>query len=233
MIVLAIDSAMNGCSAALCDAEKGLVLAHEDVHVMRGQAELLVPMVNGVMDKSGYSYKSVDVVAVTKGPGAFTGMRIAMATAKSLGLALSIPVIGVCTFQAVLESYTGNIDSYDYIAVVLETKRQDFYVQIFNAKTKHACSDKMALTAEEFKGILDLKKGRYLILGDAFDRLNKEGDIPESVTSEILQMPQSPMIAFIAAKMYKEMESDDYCCTPVYIRPPDVSMPKRVQRPLV
>ncbi len=233
MIVLAIDSAMNGCSVSLCDTDSGTVLAQDAAHVLRGQAELLVPMINDVIENAGQKYSNIEMVAVTKGPGAFTGMRIAMATAKSLGLALDVPVVGVCTFKAVLDSYQKNLSAYDYVAVILETKRKDFYVQVFDAKTREACSDKAALTAIEIQNIIESKGGRYLVLGDAFDRLVEEGGIADNVVSFVIDMPESSMVAFRSAKMYKATDTVDGSCAPEYIRPADVSISKNVPRTLI
>ncbi len=137
MIVLAIDSTMNGCGACLYDDANGVIFS-EILEMSRGQAEHLMPLIDDMVQ----DYDDIDLIAVTKGPGAFTGMRIGIATAKSLGLALDIPVFGVCTFEAVLNTYLSDDspESHGYYGVLLETKRQDYYFQMFDGATMRTAS---------------------------------------------------------------------------------------------
>ena len=154
MRVLAIDSAMNGCSACVYETHNdedctGVVLAEEQLEMSRGQAEHLMPMIQSVMEKSVTEYNNLDLIGVTNGPGAFTGMRIGIATAKAIGLAAGKPVIGVSTFLSVLETYLGQKAVqeerllYDHYALILETKRKDYYFQMFENKGEEGVQAKI------------------------------------------------------------------------------------------
>ena len=92
--VLGIDTSAAACSAALW--RDGAVIAREHAAMARGHAESLMPMVERVM--RGAAYESLDAVAVTAGPGAFTGLRIGLAAARGIALAAGIPAIGVSAF---------------------------------------------------------------------------------------------------------------------------------------
>lgn len=131
MRILALDSAMAACSAAVwCD---GVVLARRFVPMERGQAEALVPMVCDVMAEAGMSYDHIDRIAVTVGPGAFTGLRIGLSAARGLALAAGKPLGGVTTLEAVAEGVAASQLVGRNLLVVLGTKRSDLYVQAFDS----------------------------------------------------------------------------------------------------
>ena len=99
MIVLAIDTACSACSAAL--ARDGVVVAARSEAMARGHAEALMPMVQAVMAEARIAWADLELVAVTNGPGSFTGLRTGLAAARGIALAQGIPVAGVTTLEAV------------------------------------------------------------------------------------------------------------------------------------
>jgi tRNA threonylcarbamoyladenosine biosynthesis protein TsaB len=98
MIVLALDTALDACSVAI--ARDDAVLANLSERMQRGQAERLAPMAREAADAAGVSFSELDCVAVTTGPGSFTGVRVGLSFARALALALSKPCIGVSTLEA-------------------------------------------------------------------------------------------------------------------------------------
>lgn len=108
MILLAIDTALASCSACVYDSEKKIILADARELMERGHAEALPPMVARVMAAAGISYGDLNRIAVTTGPGTFTGIRIGLSFARALGLARNIKVVGlnsmIATRAAVSES---------------------------------------------------------------------------------------------------------------------------------
>ena len=99
MPLLAFDVAGNACSAAVWSG--GEVIAHVSEEMERGQAERLAPMLQSVMDAAALAFSQLQIIAVTVGPGSFTGIRIGLAMAKSLALATGRPLYGVTTFTLV------------------------------------------------------------------------------------------------------------------------------------
>jgi len=93
MLVLAIDTALDACSAALIDADDDRVLASESREIGRGHAEHLLPIIDGVMKKAGVKFNDVDRFAVTVGPGSFTGLRVGLSAARGFGLVTKKPVV--------------------------------------------------------------------------------------------------------------------------------------------
>jgi tRNA threonylcarbamoyladenosine biosynthesis protein TsaB len=100
MRILALDTALGACAA--CVLEEGIAepLAMEQMLLERGHAEALLPLVARVMARVDGGFASLSRVAVTVGPGSFTGLRVALAAARAIGLAAHIPVVGVSTLGA-------------------------------------------------------------------------------------------------------------------------------------
>ena len=126
LIVLAFDTTLDACSAAVLDGER--VLACRSEPMARGHQERLAPLVREVMAEAGVGFATLQRIGVTVGPGSFTGLRVGLAFAKGLGLALQRPVIGVGTLEAL--AATAGIGR---VAAVVDAKRGQFWVQTFYA----------------------------------------------------------------------------------------------------
>lgn len=97
MIVLAIDTAGVDCSAAVYDAQNSVVLAEVSETLGKGHAERLMAMIDEALAKAGRDLREVSRIAVTVGPGSFTGIRVGVAAARGLALALGVECVGVST----------------------------------------------------------------------------------------------------------------------------------------
>lgn len=102
MRVLAVDTALDQCAAAV--VADGAALARRAEPMRRGHAEALAPMVKGLMADAGIGFADIDRIAVTIGPGSFTGVRIGLAFARALGGARAVPVVGLTTLEALAVS---------------------------------------------------------------------------------------------------------------------------------
>src|SRR5258708_15513631 len=125
-MILAVDTALGACSAAL--VAEGETLAHEHLLMARGHAEALAPMVDTMMRRARVSFAALDRIAVTTGPGTFTGQRVGLAFARALGLALKRPVVGVTTLDAMaLEALTKH-PAIAWALAVADAKRGEIYL---------------------------------------------------------------------------------------------------------
>jgi tRNA threonylcarbamoyladenosine biosynthesis protein TsaB len=132
-VILALDTCLTACSAAILDGDR--VLAARSEAMPRGHQERLAPMVRELAEEAGVAFKSLDRVGVTVGPGSFTGLRVGIAFAKGMGAALSIPVVGVGTLEAMAFGRTG------FVAASIDARRGQIYLQLFG--------DGVALTAPD------------------------------------------------------------------------------------
>ena len=129
-IILAFDSSGAACSAAVW--ADGAIVARRFEAMSRGQAERLMPMIQAAMAESRRSFADLDLIAVTVGPGSFTGLRVGLATARGLALAGDVPAAGVTTFDAVLEGVPLSATDGRAVAIALDSKRGDLFVQFYD-----------------------------------------------------------------------------------------------------
>ena len=126
MKILAVDTATPSCSVAVVDATGPLAEFHREeggTHAVH-----LMEMIKKTLDTAGCALEEMDGIAVTRGPGSFTGVRIGMSTVKGLALACDKPVVGVSTLRAV--AYQGKGDSRD-ILTMIDARRAEVYYALF------------------------------------------------------------------------------------------------------
>ena len=224
MKVLAIDSALGACSAAVWDQA---VLSGQQRIMSRGHVEELIPMVQAVVIDSGLEFAQLGLIAVSIGPGSFTGLRAGLAAARGLGLALNIPVHGVTTLEAVaaavVHRQTGTPSNATLVA--LETKRADIYVQKFDSRGV-AQSEPLAQLPSAAK---DLLTENTCLCGDAASRVFAE--LSETLRASVnhlfdIERPDARDIAEIAARRM----SDPVLAEPLYIHPPAAKIPEAAGR---
>ncbi|MFN5453156.1 tRNA (adenosine(37)-N6)-threonylcarbamoyltransferase complex dimerization subunit type 1 TsaB, partial [Bradyrhizobium sp.] len=100
MLILAIDTALDHCAAAVLDTDSAVMRAQETLPMKRGHAEALMPLVARVRQQSGIAFQELDRIVVTTGPGSFTGLRVGLSAARGIALAAHKPVVGVTTLSA-------------------------------------------------------------------------------------------------------------------------------------
>jgi tRNA threonylcarbamoyladenosine biosynthesis protein TsaB len=100
MLILAIDTALDACAAAVLDTDAAELIAQESQSMKRGHAEALMPLIGRVMKASGIGFAALDRIAVTTGPGSFTGLRVGLSAARGIALASGKPVVGLTTLAA-------------------------------------------------------------------------------------------------------------------------------------
>ncbi len=125
MKILAVDTALGACSVAVQEGEK--VLAHIFEAMDRGHAERLAPMVDEAMKAAGVEFPMLERLAVTVGPGTFTGQRVGLAFMRGLRLALRIPLIGVTTLD-VMASAAAAETANPKVAAIHDARREEAYL---------------------------------------------------------------------------------------------------------
>jgi tRNA threonylcarbamoyladenosine biosynthesis protein TsaB len=130
MRVLAIDTALEACSAAVLDTEQGGILASESIAMTRGHAEALMPLLARVMHDSGLTFLALDRIAVTVGPGSFTGLRVGVAAARGIAVAAGKPAVGLTTLAAFAAPYIATDDMTPLLAAI-DARNEQVYMQLF------------------------------------------------------------------------------------------------------
>jgi tRNA threonylcarbamoyladenosine biosynthesis protein TsaB len=130
MRILAIDTALAVCSAAVFDSEVDKLVASESLSMQRGHAEALMPLIVRVMDQAALEFAEIDRVAVTVGPGSFTGLRVGIAAARGIALAASKEAVGVSTLAAYAAPCIAD-DLADIVAASVDARHGHVYMQVF------------------------------------------------------------------------------------------------------
>lgn len=132
MRILAIDTALEACSAAIFDTAGERVVALDSREIGRGHAELLLPLIDGVMKSAGLKFDAIDRIAVTVGPGSFTGLRVGLSAARGFGLVLKKPVVGISTLAALTAPLITENQTVPVVAAI-DAKHGNLYMQMVGA----------------------------------------------------------------------------------------------------
>ncbi len=130
MRILAIDTALEACSAAVFDTEQDGAAIHETLPMVRGHAEALIPMIARVMDRARVTFTEIDRIAVTTGPGSFTGLRVGIAAARGIALATGKAAVGLSTLAAYAAPLIDDDDTLPVVAVI-DARHDHVYLQAF------------------------------------------------------------------------------------------------------
>ena len=202
MLLLSLDTSANYVSVALVSEVRTFAYTEEEME--RGQAESLMPMIENVLQKAQKTMADIQGIAVTVGPGSFTGVRIGLAAARAFGLALGIPVFGVTCFE-VWAYHLGRA-----CKVVLDSKRDDYFVQSFDENGK-AIDEPAIQSAEKLKSELP-----FIAVGTGAQALSEEIGCEEVVKI-------SP-IAVAAARIALSRLDNPMPPKPLYMRDADVTV---------
>jgi tRNA threonylcarbamoyladenosine biosynthesis protein TsaB len=128
MLLLAIDTSGPACAVALARSGDGVpeIVAQATEVIGRGHAERLMPMIDVALAEGGATFEDLDRIAVTTGPGSFTGIRVGIAAARGLALALDIPAVGIGSLDAIAFPITRSHRSGTAVAV-LDAKRGELF----------------------------------------------------------------------------------------------------------
>jgi tRNA threonylcarbamoyladenosine biosynthesis protein TsaB len=225
MRVLAIDTALAACSAAVLDTAYGDIAASESLPMVRGHAEALMPLIARVMEKSGLAIRDLDRIAVTTGPGSFTGLRVGIAAARGLGVATDLPVIGVSTLSAYAAPYLGADDKSPVVAAI-DARHNHVYLQVFAPGGRTLVAPRLAALGDAVRAASDTAS---CIVGSAAqavaDALSRTA--PKPVTVDAREAPDIAWVAQIGAVM-PEAKSPP---KPQYLRAPDAQPQNAAQLP--
>ena len=130
MRVLAIDTALGACAAAVLDSQAGAILAAESIGMMRGHAEAVMPLIARVMDAARCEFVELNRIAVTVGPGSFTGLRVGISAARGIALAAAKPAIGLSTLSALAAPHVA-ARTGDTIIAAIDARNEQVYFQVF------------------------------------------------------------------------------------------------------
>jgi tRNA threonylcarbamoyladenosine biosynthesis protein TsaB len=223
VIVLGVETALGACSAAVIS--DGRILAQEHEPMLRGHAEALAPMVQRVMKESGMEFRILQRVAVTTGPGTFTGQRVGLAFARSLALALKIPAVGISTLESMAAEALSSFPDAPWAISIADAKRNEIYLAAW-AQDRELLIPPQLISVEQCVSAISATAQKLgfapVLAGSAaqaiMERLTEAGYSP--VDTDVRQ----PTAAFVALASEGLPDSDS--ARPLYLRPPDAKLPR-------
>lgn len=196
MLLLAFDTAGPDCAVALA-VDGGIapaILASGAERLGRGHAERLMPMVEATLAEAARSFDELDRIAVTTGPGSFTGVRVGIAAARALALALDIPAVGVGSLRALALAILQNNSAGTAVAV-LDAKRGEIYAHVEDIATGAVLVEAAAMRVEDLAKTLGQAALPLLLTGGAAPLL---AGVLADRGARIVGTSESPDIAAVA-----------------------------------
>jgi tRNA threonylcarbamoyladenosine biosynthesis protein TsaB len=197
MLILVLDSCGSSCGVGVFEDEKTLACAQENMQ--RGQDARLMPMIVAALAQTGRDFSDLDRVAVTRGPGSFTGVRVGLAAAHGIGLASGKPVIGIDRFSIYRALYK---DPSKNLLVVIDSKRAELFCRFFHS---HGQPDEPCMmTEDEIRAFLAAHPGT-------------------EVAGDIATPDDECLAACARLAQAADTQNPEFLPRPLYIRAPDVT----------
>ncbi len=247
MRILAFDTSSNACSVALLDGEAhNFSCTGRFKMAPRQHTQLILPMIDEVLDEAGYSIKQVDVLAFGRGPGAFTGVRVATGVVQAIAYGADLPVAQISSLAAIAQGvysaqvkYATDVAPIAHILVANDARMDEIYCAAYEMKAgfMNLINTEEVMKPELFKGARDVKLSQmtpsssqvdatWLCAGNAWSiyakqlaSLAKQCVLKADIDLEKLSYPDAQYIAYLA---FKEIQNNSLVdaaqASPVYLR---------------
>jgi tRNA threonylcarbamoyladenosine biosynthesis protein TsaB len=215
MRILAIDTSCGAASVAVVETGRIEPLAVASRAMARGHAEALAPMVDEAARSVQGGLASLERIAVTIGPGSFTGIRVGVALARAMGLALGVPVVGVPTLAAFAAPLLSEPRS-GIIAAAIDARHGSVYFQLFEASGRPLGPPRCDALRECVRGI---GAGPALLAGDAAELVAAEAH-RAGLPYDLAAAADAPDIVAVA-RIGLALDPTQNLARPLYVKPPD------------
>jgi len=221
MRALSIDTSSPRAGVALWS--DGEVIAYQQNDEPKLHGERLLTMIERVCADAGWARSQIDLIACGVGPGSFAGVRIGVATAKGIALALDRPIQGVASLAAMADAAERDAD--ELVLALLDARKGEVFWAVYDGAggaataPAHASAEALAIALEPYT------RARMVAVGEVASRMTLPGvRVFRSTESDL---PHARHIARCAVARHARGEHDDvHGLEPVYVRPPDITLPR-------
>ena len=225
MKILAIDSSGLVASAAIWEGnpgERGCILAVSSTDYKKTHSQTLLPMVDSICKETCCEAKDFDAVAVSAGPGSFTGLRIGSATAKAIAMVAEAPVIEVSTLSGLAYNLWG---SGTYVCPMMDARRDQVYTALYSFESGKLIThiEGEAVSVDEMIDRINSLGKEVIFLGDGADAykriIESRVTVPYSLAPAHLNRQNAASVAVLGSVLYAEgktVNADDH--SPTYLR---------------
>jgi tRNA threonylcarbamoyladenosine biosynthesis protein TsaB len=220
MLILAIDTALDACAAAVLDTEAGQLIAQESQAMKRGHAEALMPLIGRVIAASGIAFTGLGRIAVTTGPGSFTGLRVGLSAARGIALAANIPVVGVTTLAAYAAPVVSQNGEHPIVSAI-DARHDHVYLQVVSGNGSALLRPCVAPMAEALN---TWRFGAPYLVGNAAGLVAERWPSHAAPPFKVDMQP-APDISWVGW-LGAAVSPNTAPARPFYLRAPDVKPPK-------
>ena len=225
MKILAIDSSGLVASAAIWEGnpgERGCILAVSSTDYKKTHSQTLLPMIDSICKETSCEAKDFDAVAISAGPGSFTGLRIGSATAKAIAMAAEAPVIEVPTLSGLACNLWG---SGSYVCPMMDARRDQVYTALYSFKSGKLIThiEGEAVSVDEMIDRINSLGKEVIFLGDGADAyrqiLDSKVTVPYLLAPAHLTRQSAASVAVLGSVLFAEgktVNADDH--SPTYLR---------------
>ncbi|HTF76552.1 MAG TPA: tRNA (adenosine(37)-N6)-threonylcarbamoyltransferase complex dimerization subunit type 1 TsaB [Bradyrhizobium sp.] len=225
MLILAIDTALDACSAGVLDTDAARLIALESQPMKRGHAEALMPLIAHVIKQAGIAFASFDRIAVTTGPGSFTGLRVGLSAARGIALAADKPVVGLTTLTAYAAPVVSENAEQPVISAI-DARHDQVYFQVVSGDGSSLIRPRVAPIEEALRAS---RFGAPHLVGNAAGILAGRWPTDALPPFRVDAQP-APDIAWVAW-LGAAVNPATAPARPYYLRAPDAKLPKdRLQK---
>ncbi len=214
MLVLAIDTALDACAAGVLDTKTSRLIVHESLPMKRGHAEALMPLIARVMKAADIAFAALDRIAVTTGPGSFTGLRVGLSAARGIALAANKPAVGVTTLTAYAAPVVSENGQHPVISAI-DARHDHVYFQAVSGNGSTLIQPRVAPIEE---ALAASRFGTPYLVGNAAKLLADRW--PEHAPPVVVDPRPAPDIAWVAW-LGAAVSPNTAPARPYYLRAPD------------
>jgi len=227
MLLLGIDTSTFFGSIALTESDK--VIAEHSINLKKTHSERLLPGIQYLLQETGFTLEQITTLAVTTGPGSFTGLRIGLSTAKAMAMATGKPLVGISTLDVLA---AGVFSFQGLICAVLDARRGELYTALYrNDKDGHIIrvSEYLNLQPEQ---VLEMIHEPVLFVGNGLsvygDQLRQNCSHEVTIAPMEFNYPHASTLCRLAAtQMFEKNISSAGDLKALYIRPSDAELNRK------
>ena len=220
MLILAIDTALDACAACVLDTDAAKVIAQESQAMKRGHAEALMPLIARVIRQAGIAFAALDRIAVTTGPGSFTGLRVGLSAARGIALAANKPVVGLTTLSAYAAPVVSRNGEQPVISAI-DARHDQVYFQVVSGDGGSLIRPRVAPVEE---ALAASRFGAPYLVGNAAKILADRWPAHATPPFKVEAQP-APDIAWVAW-LGAAVSPNTAPARPYYLRAPDAKPQK-------
>ena len=217
MRILGIETSTAVCSVGLfVDGERGIEQSVRESHI---HSEKLLTLVQEVTHAGRIGLKQLDAIAISIGPGSFTGLRIGLSTAKGLSFALDKPLVALSTFEAIAEAARQKYQASGSIVVLIDAKKEEWYMGRFHALGAGVIASGPVAVKSLGDALAVMKNEKpALVLTDNVDEMRRALDIGATI-EDVHGCCRGDVVAMLAhARVLNREFSDAASLEPMYLK---------------